>query len=129
MVKASRCSVDPDWRFAISSKAAGLPKSVKDAVIRAAYNFLAIANSYQYEDDDGSSFYEVDPVWEYIHPRPNCNHIQSDYDCEPKHIVVPADANELVDYIEGGQLVITWMRHDCGPVHDADGDCISFEHS
>jgi len=36
------------------------------------------------------------------------------------------DADELVDYIEGGQLVIIWMRDSCGPVDDVDDalECI-----
>jgi hypothetical protein len=31
---------------------------------------------------------------------------------------MPADTDELVDSIEGGQLVIIWMRDSCGPVDE-----------
>ena len=123
MVKSSRLDVDPDWRFAISSTTTNLPKPVKDPIVQAACNFLTIATSYRYSDDDGN---DVNPVWEYQHPRPSCDHRESDYDCKPEHVVIPADADELVDYIEGGQLVTIWMRDSCGPVDDIDDalECI-----
>ncbi len=117
MVKSSRCDVDLDWRFAISSTAAKLPKPVKDPIVQPACNFLTIATSYRYSDDDSNG---VDPVWEYQHSRPSCDHRESDYDCKPEDIVKPADADELVDYIEGGQLLIIWMRDSQGPVYDGD---------
>jgi hypothetical protein len=59
MVKSSRLDVDPNWRFAISSTATNLPKPVKDTIAQAACNFLPIATSYRYSNDDGN---DVDPV-------------------------------------------------------------------
>jgi hypothetical protein len=117
MVKSSRCDVDPDWRFAVSATATNLPKSVKKDIVQAACNFLTIAISYRYSDGDGN---DIDPVWEYQHPRPGCDHSESEYDCKPEHVVKPEDADELVDYIGAGQLIIIWMRDSHGPVLASD---------
>jgi hypothetical protein len=59
MVKSSRLDVGPDWRLAISSTVTNLPKPVKDLIVQAAYNFLTIAISYRYSDDNGNN---VNPV-------------------------------------------------------------------
>jgi hypothetical protein len=59
IVKSSRLDIDPDWRFAISSTTTNLPKPVKDPIVQAACNFLTIATSYRYLDDNSN---DIDPV-------------------------------------------------------------------
>jgi hypothetical protein len=47
------------YRLCYLFTAINLPKPVKDPIVQAAYNFLTIATSYRYSDDDGN---DVDPV-------------------------------------------------------------------
>lgn len=117
MVKSARCTVDPDWLLIRSPSSPANRTNIKKLIVK----FLIVAESYTYEGEDSKA---LDPTWEYLHPRTNCDHSQSDGDRgrNAKDIVVPEDAVELVGYIENGRLSISWQRDSAGPAHQAEYD-------
>jgi len=111
MVKVSRLTVDPDWLSVIRTP---LSESTRDKIQQSIIRFFAIADSYRYYDDDGD---ELDPVWEYTHPRSDCDHSQSEKRppiCDPNDVVSEQDAKDLIRYIEEGKVGVMWQREDAG---------------
>jgi hypothetical protein len=109
-VKSARCADDPDWVFTYKKS---LPPQTQADIRNSFIKFYTIAYSYAYHDDDGN---DLDPVWEYQHPRSNCDHSESPSSCNQKIVVVPEDANNLMDWIGDGTIGIRLLRDKLGPM-------------
>jgi hypothetical protein len=109
-VKNARCTGDPAWLFCFKKS---LSTRQKNRIRRAIKKFLAVANSYIYEDEHGN---DIDPIWFYEHPRADCDHSALDTGCDMDMVVSPEDANELMDWVQDGTISIEWVRSEEGPV-------------
>lgn len=118
MVKTARTTADPDWLFRIPSPTSPAARAQLRALIT---KFLTVADSYKYKARDGT---DLDPAWEYRHPRTTCDHSQSEgqQGCQAEQIVVPEDADTLVRLIKDSRLSIVWQRESAGPVNQAEYD-------
>ena len=57
-----------------------------------------------------------------IHEPTATTHTARGGSCKVTEVVVPGDADELMQYIENGQLGILWQRDSAGPVDQAAYD-------
>jgi hypothetical protein len=83
MVKSARCTEDPEFLFTYSKN---LPQATQDAIRACLDKFYSIASSYSYEGINGHA---LNSVWEYSHPRTNCDHSDYGMDCPRTKVIVP----------------------------------------